>query len=653
LSVGRLPDFLVIGAFKSGTTSLAQFLGDHPQIYMPWLQEPNFFAYEQADIEGSPRPEVERNSVYKRHRARTLAQYESLFEEAPAGALVGECSPEYMRSAYACPRIAEELPNAKLLAILRNPIDRAFSDYQAFVRDSLERAPFGEAIRRPPGIEPGSQYVMTGFYGRQLQPYFETFGADRVKVILNEDLRVDAKHVLDDVCEWLGVDPMPDSAALANQFNVSGRPRNSAVALAYKLRRVSRPWAKPIVPERLQRGVDSILANGLQRESVPPAVRSELIEIYREDIELLQSLTGRDLGDWLRQPAPKATGKAAPRSAAGESAADKAAASPLGAISPSAASARPADAPDGPDFLVIGAAKSGTTSLSFYLRQHPDIFFAREKESHFFLYEGQQPDFRGPSDAEEFLPLIISDKDQYLECFAGAEPGQLRGEASVYYMSSPEALKRAIAHNPKMKFLAVLRNPAERSFSAWSHMMRDNREPVDDFLRAFGLEAERREADWSPGFFYESMSQYGEQLAACYEAVPAEQLKVVLYEDLVSRHEEALAEIFEFLGLQPVDIASERVMNASGNPRFRALNRLLTQRNPVKTTLKRVIPYEAGMAISQRLASWNLQRRDLSQEDRAVLTQRFSEDVARLEQILGRDLSAWSDSTKAGTGTHN
>ena len=164
-----------------------------------------------------------------------------------------------------------------MLAILRNPIDRAFSDYQAFVRDSLERAPFGEAIRRPPGIEPGSQYVMTGFYGRQLQPYFETFGADRVKVILNEDLRVDAKHVLDDVCEWLGVDPMPDSAALANQFNVSGRPRNSAVALAYKLRRVSRPWAKPIVPERLQRGVDSILANGLQRESVPPAVRSELI----------------------------------------------------------------------------------------------------------------------------------------------------------------------------------------------------------------------------------------------------------------------------------------------------------------------------------------------------------------------------------------
>jgi hypothetical protein len=305
--VGRLPDFLVIGAFKSGTTSLAQFLGHHPQIFMPWLQEPNFFAYEHAETGGAPRPEVERNSVYKRHRTRTLAQYESLFEEAPPGALIGECSPEYLRSPYACGRIAAELPNARLLAILRNPIERAFSDYQAFVRDSLERSPFSEAIHRPPGIEPGSQYVMTGFYGRQLKPYVDTFGKDRVKVILNEDLRDDAKVVLDGVCEWLGVDPMPDSAELMNQFNVSGRPRNAAVALAYKLRRVSRPWAKPIVPERLQRGVDSLLATGLKRESVSPAVRSELIEVYREDIELLQTLIDRDLSSWLRPAgAPRA-----------------------------------------------------------------------------------------------------------------------------------------------------------------------------------------------------------------------------------------------------------------------------------------------------------------------------------------------------------
>ncbi|MEI2779552.1 MAG: sulfotransferase [Tetrasphaera sp.] len=305
--MGRLPDFLVIGAFKSGTTSLAQFLGAHPQIFMPWLQEPNFFAYEHADEGGSARPEVDRTSVYKRHRTRTRAQYESLFEEAPPGAVIGECSPEYMRSPYASGRIAAELPNAKLLAILRNPIERAFSDYQAFVRDSLERATFAEAIKRAPGVEPGSQYVMTGFYGRQLKPYFETFGKDQVKVILNEDLRVGAGEKLDEVCHFLGVDPLPDAAELMSQLNVSGRPRNAAVALAYKLRRVSRPWAKPIVPERLQRGVDSLLASGLKRETVSASVRADLIGVYREDIELLQSLIDRDLSSWLRPAvAPKA-----------------------------------------------------------------------------------------------------------------------------------------------------------------------------------------------------------------------------------------------------------------------------------------------------------------------------------------------------------
>ncbi|MFN8096787.1 MAG: sulfotransferase [Dermatophilaceae bacterium] len=297
----------------------------------------------------------------------------------------------------------------------------------------------------------------------------------------------------------------------------------------------------------------------------------------------------------------------------------------------------------GPDFLVIGAAKSGTTSLSYYLRQHPQIFFAREKESHHFLFPDGAPDFRGPRDAEEFVPLIISDRDRYLSCFAGARPAQICGEASVYYMSEPQSLRNAIEYNPDMKFIAVLREPAERSFSAWSHMMRDGREPVDDFLSAFGLEAERRAAHWSPGFFYEAMSRYGEQLAACYDAVPREQIMVVLYEDLVTRQDETMAEIFAFLGLQPVEIASERVMNASGNPRFRALNHLLTQRNPVKAALKRIIPYETGTAIAQRVASWNLRRRDISDDDRRVLTQRFSSDVAQLAQLLGRDLSGWGE----------
>lgn len=302
---------------------------------------------------------------------------------------------------------------------------------------------------------------------------------------------------------------------------------------------------------------------------------------------------------------------------------------------------------NGPNFLVIGAAKSGTTSLSYYLRQHPDIFFAREKESHYFLFPDGAPDYRGPRDREEFVPLIISDRDRYLACFAAGAAAQLRGEASVYYMSDPKALRNALAFDPQMKFIAVLRDPAERSFSAWSHMMRDGREPVENFLTAFGLESVRIAAHWSPGFFYESMSRYGDQIAGALDVVSRDQLHVVLYEDLVGRTDETLAEIFAFLGVRNVDIASERVMNPSGNPRFRALNHLLTQRNPVKNALKRVIPYEAGTAIAQRVASWNLKRRDISDEDRRILDERFGDDIGHLSELLGRDLSLWGGRGRA------
>lgn len=299
MTVGRMPDFVVIGAYKSGTTSLVDYLGRHEQVFMPWLQEPNYWAYEQDLPHGGPRPEVDSHSIYRRHRARTRTQYESLFADAPPGTITGECSPEYMRSPYACRRIREALPDVKLLAIVRNPVERAHSDYQAFVRDSLERESFAAAVRRPYGTDPGNQYVATGFYGAQLQPYFDTFGSQNIKVMLTEDLQRDQAGTMHDVFAFLGVDPARWEPDTDLQRNVSGRPRNPVVATAYRLRRRLRPVLKPIVPPGLQRRADKILAAGLEREKVDPVVRKELEEVYRDDVALLEKLIGRDLSAWF------------------------------------------------------------------------------------------------------------------------------------------------------------------------------------------------------------------------------------------------------------------------------------------------------------------------------------------------------------------
>jgi hypothetical protein len=299
-----LPDFLVIGAFKSGTTSLISYLGEHPQIFLPWLQEPNFFGNERFSLEtgGDPRP-VRDTIGYGRARTETLGQYAALFRDAPPGAVIGEASPQYMRNAEACDRIRKLLPAVKLVGILRNPADRAFSDYSMFVRDGLERDDFDTAVRREQCDAPGYHYVYTGFYARQLRPYFETFPREQIRICLYEDF-VEPLRMMHDLFAWLGVDPNFDPH-VGDLHNVSGVPRNAVVATGYKLRRRLQPLLKPIVPVKVQRTLDHQLRRGLRRESADPKTRMHLLQdVYADDIHELETLLGRPLSHWLADDQP-------------------------------------------------------------------------------------------------------------------------------------------------------------------------------------------------------------------------------------------------------------------------------------------------------------------------------------------------------------
>lgn len=297
----RLPDFLVIGAFKSGTTSLMSYLGQHSGVFVPWLQEPNFFASPSYDPspDGEKRPQRAPSSAYGRLRTDTLAQYAALFEGLPNDVIAGESSPQYLRDPAACPRIRTMLPDVKLIAILRHPAERAFSDYTMFVRDGLERDDFAAAIGRQPGNEPFHHYVETGFYGRQLRPYCETFPADQLRVMLFEDLLSDPVGLVQSCFEWLGVSPSFE-ADVTSIRNVSGVPRTRGVALGYRLRRQLQPYLKRVVPRGVQQGVDSWLIRGLDRPELDPVLRRKLVDVYAEDIKLLGELIDRDLGHWLK-----------------------------------------------------------------------------------------------------------------------------------------------------------------------------------------------------------------------------------------------------------------------------------------------------------------------------------------------------------------
>jgi len=296
---GRMSDFLIIGAYKSGTTSLNHYLKQHPQIFMPDFQEPNYFAEKRASVPaGEPEHRYEERG-YRRPRVQSLAAYQRLFTPAGPDQIVGECSPEYMRNPIAAGRIHEALPGVKLLAILRNPVERALSDYSMMVRDGLETADFVEAVGREPSAELFHHYVYTGYYGCQLQRYYDLFPREQIHVVLLEDLVADVAGTLAGIFAFLGVDPafLPQSLAARN---VSGRPENAMIATAYRLRRSTRRWLKPVVPEGVQRVVDGYLSKRLERLEMPEQTRLQLCEAYTADVTLLGYLLQRDLDGWLR-----------------------------------------------------------------------------------------------------------------------------------------------------------------------------------------------------------------------------------------------------------------------------------------------------------------------------------------------------------------
>ena len=144
-------------------------------------------------------------------------------------------------------------------------------------------------------------YVETGMYGKQLQPFVETFPAGQVKVFLHDDLRADPHKVLHSLFSWLGVDPTFD-ANVSEMMNPSGVPRNSVVAAAYIARRHLQPYLKPIVPRGVQRRLDVRLERGLKKDVVSPEVRRELADMFADDVALLSQLIDRDLSHWLEVP---------------------------------------------------------------------------------------------------------------------------------------------------------------------------------------------------------------------------------------------------------------------------------------------------------------------------------------------------------------
>ena len=296
-----------------------------------------------------------------------------------------------------------------------------------------------------------------------------------------------------------------------------------------------------------------------------------------------------------------------------------------------------------PNFFIIGAAKAGTSSLYMYLKQHPQIFMSPIKEPHFFSYDSESKHTRGPGDP---IHKAITELNDYQALFSGVTSETMIGEASTSYLYRPEAPGRIHAMVPQARLIAVLRNPVERAFSAYMHVVRDQRETAGSFAAALALEDERRAMGWEPIWHFTRVGRYHEQLSRYFALFDPGQIKIVLYEDLIQNQTGFLRDIFTFLQVDPdFNPVSVARFNVSGEQKSTAIYRLtrwlFLQPNPIRWLSRRVVPEIWRGNVASWIRQRNLRRSAMPAEVRAGLVELFRDEVLQLQDLIHRDLSSW------------
>jgi hypothetical protein len=197
-----------------------------------------------------------------------------------------------------------------------------------------------------------------------------------------------------------------------------------------------------------------------------------------------------------------------------------------------------------PNFLIIGAAKSGTTALHSYLDQHPQIFMTPDKETNFFTFEGQTLNFQGPGD-EGINSFSITRPAQYQQLFSGVSGEKAIGEACPLYLYDPDTAQRIKSQLPEVRLVVILRNPVDRAYANYLHLIRDGREPCADFEQALQQEPHRVQQGWEWFWHYTQQGFYGQQLARYSQCFDREQIRVYLYEDLSKRPDWLFQDLFQ------------------------------------------------------------------------------------------------------------
>ncbi len=295
-----------------------------------------------------------------------------------------------------------------------------------------------------------------------------------------------------------------------------------------------------------------------------------------------------------------------------------------------------------PDFFVVGAPKSATTSLYFYLKSHPQIFLPRRKELLYFC-----------DDLHFNYPILSA--AQFIAYYKDCKNQKAAGEVSVWNLLSSNAAANIFRFNPDAKIIALLRNPVDMIYALHSNHVFNSNENIDDFGEALHAEKDRRLGKRISGLikcpieglYYSEAGNYATQLERYYQISGKEKVKVILFEDFTSDTKTVYADLLRFLNVNQINITSFPAYNSSKKVKSSLLKKL-TIDPPVwlKDAARKILPHQSPQR--DRLMDWlwkvntvRAQRSKMNEELRSRLINQFNPGIDRLEKLIDRDLSSW------------
>lgn len=288
-----------------------------------------------------------------------------------------------------------------------------------------------------------------------------------------------------------------------------------------------------------------------------------------------------------------------------------------------------------PNFFMIGAPKCGTSSMAFWLRQHPEVYFSPMKEPHFF------------NDQDELWET--RDLATYNKLYEGVtEVHKAVGEGSTWYLFSPEAVPNIEEYTGgDARYIVCLRNPVDMAHSLHSEMHVNGNEPEPDFEKAWRLQDSRAAGKVSAMSMAPSHLQYrnacalGTLLKRVTDLIPPERIKILLIDDIAKQPQETLQDVLRYLDVSDdISQVDFEAKNSAKKPKYQAVIRLVS----AVGALKRALNIRVGLGVINRMRRWNTvtaQRDSLRPEFRAELVAAFAAEVDLLETITGQNLDHW------------